>query len=187
MQKFRDFYGGVCMFCKSSNQLQFAHIKPTKCKGLAGGGGHARISDIGSHLDCYRLLCKTCHYNMGGPEGWKDKSILKAIGGIMAGLARITAALKKKAKKHGVKAGQKSLVRPSQKKSVKNGRHQEKEVVKVVAKKKVVVKNVEPVEEIVEDNFLDENITDGAFEDLHDDDFDDYQLDYLESDLPEGD
>jgi hypothetical protein len=53
----------------------------------------------------------------------------------MAGIAKTTKKVKK-AKKHGVKAGQKSLVRPSQKKSVKNGRAQPKP--KVVAKKKLV-------------------------------------------------
>ena len=52
----------------------------------------------------------------------------------MAGLAKT--AVVKKAKKHGVKAGQKSLTRPSQKKAVKNGRHQEKETPKKVATKK---------------------------------------------------
>lgn len=41
----------------------------------------------------------------------------------MAGLTRVTSATKK-AKKHGAKAGQKSLIRPSQQKSVKNGRAQ---------------------------------------------------------------
>lgn len=46
----------------------------------------------------------------------------------------------KKAKKHGVKAGQKSLVRPSQKKSVKNGRYQERETPKVkIAKTKAAI------------------------------------------------
>jgi hypothetical protein len=39
----------------------------------------------------------------------------------------------KKTKKHGVKAGQKSLVRPSQKKAVKNGRQQKT----VVSKEKI--------------------------------------------------
>ena len=44
----------------------------------------------------------------------------------------------KKVKKHGVKAGQKRKVRPSQKKSVKNGRHQEKETPKSKNVKKAV-------------------------------------------------
>lgn len=50
----------------------------------------------------------------------------------MSGLAKITKAIKaaKKVKKHGAKAGQKSLVKPSQKKSVKNGRHQDKQISK---------------------------------------------------------
>lgn len=53
----------------------------------------------------------------------------------MAGLAKKT--VTKKVKKHGVKAGQKSKVRPSQKKSVKNGRHQEKQIPKKNVKKAV--------------------------------------------------
>jgi hypothetical protein len=55
----------------------------------------------------------------------------------MAGMKTLVV---KKTKKHGVKAGQKSLVRPSQKKAVKNGRYQEKEVTKNISspKQKVV-------------------------------------------------
>lgn len=54
----------------------------------------------------------------------------------MAGLA--STKVVKKVKKHGVKAGQKSKVRPSQKKAVKNGRHQEKETPKSKHVKKAV-------------------------------------------------
>jgi len=54
----------------------------------------------------------------------------------MSGIAKVNPFVKK-AKKHGKKAGQKSLVKPSQKKSVKNGRHQEKETAKVRVAKTV--------------------------------------------------
>lgn len=71
----------------------------------------------------------------------------------MAGLTRTTVV--KKVKKHGVKAGQKSLIRPSQKKAVKNGRYQEKEKVKAkVTPKKNVVIETEEVDEM--DDFLQE-------------------------------
>lgn len=79
MEKLRALYGSACMFCRSTKQLQFAHIKQTKFHGCMSGGGHARMQDITENLSSYRLLCKMCHYNMGGPEGWKDLSILRAI------------------------------------------------------------------------------------------------------------
>ena len=55
---------------------------------------------------------------------------------------------KVKAKKHGAKAGQKSLVRPSQKKSVKNGRALPKPKAKPV--KKIVEKPVPEIQDTTE-------------------------------------
>ena len=55
---------------------------------------------------------------------------------------------KVKRKKHGVKAGQKSLVRPSQKKSVKNGRALPKPKAKNT--KKVVEKPVPEIQDTTE-------------------------------------
>lgn len=71
----------------------------------------------------------------------------------MAGLAKTTKIVKK-VKKHGVKAGQKSLIRPSQKKSVKNGKQliKQKPAVKVV-------KKVAPVVEPPKVNEVDEHLT----------------------------
>jgi len=94
----------------------------------------------------------------------------------MAGLARITKAIQvaNKAKKHGVKAGQKSLVRPSQKKSVKNGRHQEKETPKTKVAKTVAAIPADLDGEILDDaEDLDYEVFGDIFEDESEPDLDD--------------
>jgi len=82
----------------------------------------------------------------------------------------------KKVKKHGVKAGQKSLIRPSQKKAVKNGRHQEKEVVKKKVKKTIAATKADLDGEILDDALepSDERLEPSYSEDgaLVDEDFD---------------
>ncbi len=93
---------------------------------------------------------------------------------LMAGLARITAALKKKVKKHGVKAGQKSKIRPSQKKSVKNG----KQLLKQAPKAKEVTKSKPIVDKaIVTAAELDEDVFGDVGVDLYDE-----NDEYLETD-----
>jgi len=79
----------------------------------------------------------------------------------MSGLAKITKAIKaaKKVKKHGAKAGQKSLGKPSQKKSVKNGRHQEKET-----PKKNVKKAVAAIPDDLDGAILDDDLDVGGYE-----------------------
>lgn len=79
MQALRDRYGGCCEHCHTTECLQFAHIKPTACKGMKGGGGHARLIDIRENFHSYSLLCIGCHRKIGGPEGWKDRSILRIV------------------------------------------------------------------------------------------------------------
>lgn len=92
----------------------------------------------------------------------------------MAGVTKTTVV--KKVKKHGVKAGQKSLTRPSQKKAVKNGRHQEKELSNKKVKKTVASIPADLDGEILDDNVRGE-LT--SFEDLDSDveEFDEYLQD----------
>jgi hypothetical protein len=79
-------------------------------------------------------------------------------------MAGIKAIVKTTTKKHGVKAGQKSLVKPSQKKSVKNGRYQEKEV-----SKKKVAKAVKAIPaKSLEADELDDFLQEPEFDDLVD-------------------
>lgn len=93
----------------------------------------------------------------------------------MAGLAKTTVV--KKVKKHGVKAGQKSLTRPSQKKAVKNGRHQEKEISKKKVKKAVASIPADLDGEILDDTTRGEL---EPFEDLENDGDEDEFNDYLQ-------
>jgi hypothetical protein len=48
--------GGKCVFCGSTYNLQFAHIKPTSLKGR-GRGRKERFRDIRQNIDCYALMC----------------------------------------------------------------------------------------------------------------------------------
>lgn len=105
----------------------------------------------------------------------------------MAGLAKVTKLLKavNKRKKHGVKAGQKSLIRPSQKKAVKNGRHQEKEIPKAK-----IAKAVKAIPDGLDGEILDDTNYDLDLEvseaDFCDEDvFDEELQDNLESEVDE--
>ena len=60
-----EAYGGKCEACPETCDLEFAHIKPTKCKGM-GRGKYRRLRDILAHPKSYRLLCMTCHDLMDG-------------------------------------------------------------------------------------------------------------------------
>jgi hypothetical protein len=62
-------YGNKCFVCGNVNNLQFAHIKPTKIKGV-GRGKQNRTYDVQKNPKSYILLCPTCHYYL-------DNKILK--------------------------------------------------------------------------------------------------------------
>lgn len=53
-------FGGRCVSCGSTNDLQFHHLIPTEVNGR-GRGTQARLKDIESHTDSYTLLCGVCH------------------------------------------------------------------------------------------------------------------------------
>lgn len=104
----------------------------------------------------------------------------------MAGLISKVGAIKKKVKKHGKKAGQKSLIKPSQKKAVKNGRHQEvdgpKKAVRVAKAVKAIPVTLDgPVESDELDEFLQEPEFDYAESDTDKPDYFD-EPDFLEED-----
>ena len=60
-QELKKEFGNRCEFCGSENDLQFAHIVPTKLRGM-GRGKKNRYYDIRNHKTDYLLLCKDCHY-----------------------------------------------------------------------------------------------------------------------------
>lgn len=53
-------WGGECLFCGSTENLQFAHLEETEVKGW-GRGRKERIYDVIRHPDCYVLLCSKNH------------------------------------------------------------------------------------------------------------------------------
>jgi 5-methylcytosine-specific restriction endonuclease McrA len=59
-----DSMGGKCANCGNSilNDLQFAHVKETSLSNSNGRGWDNRFKDVVANNDCYRLLCKVCHY-----------------------------------------------------------------------------------------------------------------------------
>lgn len=50
-------FGGKCIICGSTEDLEFAHIKPTKLKGR-GRERKERYYDILNNPDSYALTCK---------------------------------------------------------------------------------------------------------------------------------
>lgn len=50
-------FGGKCIICGSIKNLEFAHLKPTKLKGI-GRGRKERYYDVLKNPDCYVLTCK---------------------------------------------------------------------------------------------------------------------------------
>lgn len=58
----RELYGGVCNHpnCKTTKNLEFAHIEPTDLSGR-GRGRKERYYDIVKHPSHYVLLCKYHH------------------------------------------------------------------------------------------------------------------------------
>lgn len=55
-----DQFGGKCQECGDSNDLEFAHVKPTDVVGL-GRGRNRRVLDVLKNPTHYRLLCHPCH------------------------------------------------------------------------------------------------------------------------------
>jgi hypothetical protein len=49
-----------CELCGSNDDLEFAHLNPTRVKGH-GRGRRVRTNDILSHLSAYTRLCRGCH------------------------------------------------------------------------------------------------------------------------------
>lgn len=53
-------FGGMCVLCWTTENLEFAHIKPTKLNGL-GRGRKERYYDVKNNPKSYVLMCKKCH------------------------------------------------------------------------------------------------------------------------------
>lgn len=53
-------WGGECLFCGSTEKLQFAHLTETELSG-AGRGRKERLYDVIYNPDCYVLLCSKNH------------------------------------------------------------------------------------------------------------------------------
>lgn len=68
-----DRRGGHCENCQAMLDLEFAHIKPTKCKGM-GRGKSRRLADIMKHPKKYRLLCMNCHDDLDGRKRRRRQS-----------------------------------------------------------------------------------------------------------------
>ena len=58
-------FGGKCEVCEVNYDLEFAHVKPTDCRGK-GRGKYRRLRDILRHPSHYRLLCMNCHDDFDG-------------------------------------------------------------------------------------------------------------------------
>lgn len=58
-------YGGQCDTCGALFDLEFAHTKPTRCRGK-GRGKSRRLHDILQHRAHYRLMCMSCHDDFDG-------------------------------------------------------------------------------------------------------------------------
>lgn len=58
-------YGGKCNACGDTDELEFAHIRPTGLNGC-GRGKSRRLRDVLAHPDAYLLLCVECHEALDG-------------------------------------------------------------------------------------------------------------------------
>lgn len=68
-----DEYGGRCENCGTLFDLEFAHIRPTDCRG-EGRGKYRRLRDILQNRLAYRLLCMDCHDEFDGRKRRKRQS-----------------------------------------------------------------------------------------------------------------
>lgn len=50
-------FGGKCVVCGTTDNLEFAHVKPTNLNGV-GRGRKERYYDILKNPKCYALTCK---------------------------------------------------------------------------------------------------------------------------------
>lgn len=72
--KLREERGNKCEHClvaeefnkRQGSNLQFAHVQRTGLRGR-GRGQTQRFKDIANHPECYKLLCKKCHKEIGDP------------------------------------------------------------------------------------------------------------------------
>jgi len=55
-----ELLGGRCRRCRSTQHVEFAHIKETPLRGR-GRGLDRRYRDILKHPDCYVPMCHGCH------------------------------------------------------------------------------------------------------------------------------
>lgn len=53
-------WGGECLFCGSTENLEFAHLEETEVKGW-GRGRKERLYDVINNPDSYVLLCRKNH------------------------------------------------------------------------------------------------------------------------------
>ena len=60
-------FGGSYEKCGSTQNLEFAHKRPTDIQGR-GRGGNQRIQDVIQNMSSYRLLCHRCHVEY---QRWK--------------------------------------------------------------------------------------------------------------------
>ena len=67
MAELRELYGNRCFYCGSKMYLQFAHLQPTKLKGMSRGS-RKRYYDIKNNPGKYELLCKECHKSLDSGE-----------------------------------------------------------------------------------------------------------------------
>lgn len=65
MDELRKDFGGMCKKCGNKNDLQFAHVLPTKLCGKNSRGSQARYDDIRRYPLAYVLLCRKCHDKTG--------------------------------------------------------------------------------------------------------------------------
>ena len=71
--------GGKCQACEETLDLEFAHVKPTKCVGK-GRGKSRRMLDVMKHPKRYILLCMGCHDSFDGrPRRKRQPEIRKSL------------------------------------------------------------------------------------------------------------
>ncbi len=63
--KAKELLGSVCVFCKSTERIEAAHISPTGLKGESRGT-YWRCMDIIRHPEYYRPMCRNCHLVFDG-------------------------------------------------------------------------------------------------------------------------
>lgn len=59
-EELKEEFGNECFKCGSTENLEFAHLKPTDLKG-EGRGKPNRYYDIKNNPECYGLMCDKCH------------------------------------------------------------------------------------------------------------------------------